>query len=295
MDNQFILEDRLQKIRQIISKYGADSFIVSFSGGKDSMVLHTLLDMAIPNNDIPRVYVDTGIEYNSMREFVRGLSQIDGRVVIIKPARNIKEMLNSEGYPFKSKVHSEFLGRYQRSGMITSVKQYLGRREDKKPWSVQTSCPKCLEYQFTDDFNIPISDKCCLRLKEDPIKKWQKQYKRPNALVGLRREEAGRRSSALCLAFKDRGTRLNFQPLVVISNEWEEWFISEYGVQLCELYKEPYNFKRTGCKGCPFAVQLQQELDVLEKYFPAERKQCEYIWKPIYDEYRRLGYRLRKG
>ena len=27
---------------------------------------------------------------------------------------------------------------------------------------------------------------------------------------------------------------------------------------------------------------------------PNERKQCEYIWKPVYEEYRRLGYRLKK-
>jgi hypothetical protein len=32
----------------------------------------------------------------------------------------------------------------------------------------------------------------------------------------------------------------------------------------------------------------------MEKYFPSERKQCEVIWKPVYDEYRRIGYRLRK-
>lgn len=54
-----------------------------------------------------------------------------------------------------------------------------------------------------------------------------------------------------------------------------------------------YNFTRTGCKGCPFALKLQNELDTLEKFFPAERKQCEALWKPVYEEYRKLGYRLR--
>jgi hypothetical protein len=38
-------------------------------------------------------------------------------------------------------------------------------------------------------------------------------------------------------------------------------------------------------------LHLQEELDTIEKFFPAERKQCEYIWKPIYEEYRRIGYR----
>ena len=32
----------------------------------------------------------------------------------------------------------------------------------------------------------------------------------------------------------------------------------------------------------------------MELYLPAERKQCEIIWKPIYDEYRRIGYRLKQ-
>lgn len=42
-----------------------------------------------------------------------------------------------------------------------------------------------------------------------------------------------------------------------------------------------------------FARYLQKELDTLGEYFPEERKQCEIIWKPVYDEYRRLGYRLK--
>jgi 3'-phosphoadenosine 5'-phosphosulfate sulfotransferase (PAPS reductase)/FAD synthetase len=84
-----------------------------------------------------------------------------------------------------------------------------------------------------------------------------------------------------------------FQPLAVISKDWEEWFIEKYNVKICDIYYPPYNFKRTGCKGCPFALNLQKELDTLEKYYPKERKQCEIVWKPVYDEYRRLGYRLK--
>lgn len=38
-DNEFLLQDRLQKIRQIINKYGEENFYISFSGGKDSTVL----------------------------------------------------------------------------------------------------------------------------------------------------------------------------------------------------------------------------------------------------------------
>lgn len=60
-DNEFILFDRLTKIRETINKYGEDTFYLSFSGGKDSTVLHHLLDEALPGNRIPRVYSNTGL------------------------------------------------------------------------------------------------------------------------------------------------------------------------------------------------------------------------------------------
>lgn len=73
---------------------------------------------------------------------------------------------------------------------------------------------------------------------------------------------------------------------------WENYFIKKYNIQLCKLYYSPYNFTRTGCKGCPFALDLQHVLDVMSELLPAERKQCEEIWKPIYSEYRRINFRL---
>ena len=38
----------------------------------------------------------------------------------------------------------------------------------------------------------------------------------------------------------------------------------------------------------------QKQLDIMEELLPNEKKQCELIWKPVYDEYRRIDYRLRK-
>ena len=91
MDNEFILEDRLAKIASVIQKYGVDNFCLSFSGGKDSTVLHYLLDLAIPNNSIPRVFIDTGIEYHAIVEFVKLMQRNDNRIDIIKPTHNIKK------------------------------------------------------------------------------------------------------------------------------------------------------------------------------------------------------------
>lgn len=291
MDNEFILQDRLQKIRQIINKYGEENFYVSFSGGKDSTVLSALVDMAMPNK-IPRVYSDTGIEYVMVRDFVRDMQKTDDRIIILKPSIPIKPMLEKDGYPFKSKTHSQALNRYQRLGRVKSVVQYLGELPDKEPWSSFKSCPKVLRYQFTEDFNLNISDKCCINMKEKPLDEWSKKNNRPYTMIGIMRSEGGRRISAQCLSFRN-GKLKAFQPLAPITKDWEEWFIKTYNIKICDIYYEPYNFERTGCKGCPFARFLQEELDVLEKYFPAERKQCEFIWKPVYDEYRRIGYRLK--
>ena len=138
-----------------------------------------------------------------------------------------------------------------------------------------------------------ISDKCCDRLKKEPLEKWQKDNNKPYSIIGIMTEEGGRRTRAKCLAFS--GNKLKtFSPLVAVTKEWENWFIDAYDVKICDIYKPPYNFERTGCKGCPFALHLQEELDTLEQYFPSERKQCEIIWAPVYAEYRRLGYRLKK-
>lgn len=69
-DYMWILQNRIFRIFNVITEYGEENFYLSFSGGKDSTVLSALVDMAIPENKIPRVYADTGIELNMVREFV---------------------------------------------------------------------------------------------------------------------------------------------------------------------------------------------------------------------------------
>lgn len=87
---------------------------------------------------------------------------------------------------------------------------------------------------------------------------------------------------------------LKFKPLNPVSDEFEKWYVDTRNIKLCKLYYPPYNFHRTGCKGCPYNIDLQRSLDEMKKQLPNEYKQCEIIWKPVYDEYRRLGYRLKK-
>ena len=292
MTNEFILHDRLEKIKSIIKQYGEENFYIAFSGGKDSTVLSALIDLALVNNEIPRVYSDTGIELNMIRDFVINKSKNDDRIVILKPQKPVIEVLKEYGYPFKSKSHSFFVSIYQKHKTLEGrigLQHYLGLTNDGVDWS--RKCPQKLRYQFTPENALKISDMCCKIMKEEPM---IHNYKNKIAIIGIMKDEGGRRQNANCLAFNNKKLTA-FQPLTPLTKEWENWFINEYNVEICDIYKPPYNFERTGCKGCPFNIHLQRELDTLEKYLPNERKQCEIIWKPVYDEYRRINYRLKGG
>lgn len=290
-ENEFILQDRLGVIRDTINKYGEENFYLSFSGGKDSTVVHHLLDMAVPNNKIPRVFSNTGIEYNAIVEFVRERERADKRFVIIFPKQNIKAMLERVGYPFKSKEHSDFVRQYQYSHKMTKhLTDYIYGEGTKA--NSKFSCPKRLRYQFTEDFKLKVSLNCCKELKKKPISKWAEENNKPITITGMMKEEGGSRDRIDCIMTR-KGKIVKFHPLAKVTHEWEQWFIDEYNIELCKLYYPPYNFKRTGCKGCPYSLNLAEQLEVMTRCgLDNERRQCEYIWQPVYDEYRRIGYRL---
>ena len=177
---------------------------------------------------------------------------------------------------------------YQKNGAETkSVNKYITEKS--------FGCPAILKYQFTESFKLKVSDRCCSELKKKPIKRYEKEANRSISILGLRMSEGGQRANhAGCTVFDSNHSLKKFKPLNPCSNEFIEWYIESRNIKLCSLYYSPYNFKRTGCKGCPYAINLQGQLEIMGKYFPNERKQCELIWKPVYQEYRRIGYRLKR-
>lgn len=289
---EFILEDRITKIKSINEQYDLlNKAYISFSGGKDSTVLHYLLDLAIPNNKIPRVFSNTGIEYAEIVKYVKTMAESDDRFTIIRPKKNIKEILEKYGYPFKSKEHSDRVSVYQNSGKTRYVVNYLGEGEKYK--AKQFQCPDELRYQFTEGFKLKVSKNCCRELKKKPLHEYQKETGKTIAMTGMRQEEGGQRANISNCVIMDKDKKVyKFHPLLVVTEDFIDWFVKENNIRLCSLYYPPYNFKRTGCKGCPFNPLLKEQLETMSVLLPAEKKQCEMIWKPVYDEYRRIGYRL---
>lgn len=89
------------RIRSWIDKYGVDGVYVSFSGGKDSTVLLDIVRKLYP--EVLAVFVDTGLEYPEIREFVKTFNNVKW----LKPKKSFRQIIMENGYPFISKEVSD--------------------------------------------------------------------------------------------------------------------------------------------------------------------------------------------
>ena len=93
-----------QRIREWVDYWGKDHVCVSFSGGKDSTVLlHIVRGMY--GNDIPAVFVNTGLEFPEVQRHVRRFEN----VVVLTPKMNFKDVITKYGYPVVSKEISQVI------------------------------------------------------------------------------------------------------------------------------------------------------------------------------------------
>lgn len=113
------------RIREWVREYGEEGVYVSLSGGKDSTVLSDLVDKTFPGNHIPRVHVNTGLEYPEIEKFVKSDNFHD--VVILRPKKNFKQVITECGYPFISKEVSEAV-----DGARRFIKSYIDRQTDRQ-------------------------------------------------------------------------------------------------------------------------------------------------------------------
>ncbi len=90
-----------QRIREWVDHWGEDGVYISFSGGKDSTVLLDIARRLYP--DLKAVFVDTGLEFPEIRNFVKTYNNVDW----LKPKKNFRQVVLEDGYPFISKEVSE--------------------------------------------------------------------------------------------------------------------------------------------------------------------------------------------
>ena len=105
------------RIREWVEHYGEDGVYISFSGGKDSTVLLHITRGMYP--DTRAVYVDTGLEYPEVREFVKQ----HGNVEIISPKMNFRQVIIKYGYPFIGK---------EVAGCVYGARRYLEKLAEQE-------------------------------------------------------------------------------------------------------------------------------------------------------------------
>jgi 3'-phosphoadenosine 5'-phosphosulfate sulfotransferase (PAPS reductase)/FAD synthetase len=244
---------------------------VSFSGGKDSTVLLHIARKCYP--DIPAVFVDTGIEFPEVREFVLSTPNVE----IIKPqlcktCTNCKEgcfgkIVKAHGWNFPNK-NTAMSVRYARKGSKWAVARFSGLNSDGTESLYRKSVYG--RWAFLVDCSYKISDECCGILKERPLDKWYRKNKY-QPIVGTLASESLRRRSAWfttgCNAFNAK-KRIS-KPLSFFTEQDILSYLKSFKVPYASIYGEiiadkkgklhTTGEKRTGCCLCPVGRHLDKE------------------------------------
>lgn len=228
------LETKIRLTRERIEawyEYWYGRVYISFSGGKDSTVLLDLVRNVCGFTDVPAVFVDTGLEYPEIRDFV---STFDN-VVWLKPDLNFKQVISKYGYPFPSKEVSfktrnarKYLENLQSGKYGENIPCYTHMADflniDKRPGSEELKLLKegkrfsknstYAELKEIADkdreqncyYNktkwlpllfapMKISEKCCQVMKKSPTTKYEKKTNRRPYLGQLAEESAKRKAA----------------------------------------------------------------------------------------------------
>ena len=149
------------KILEWYREYNGQVF-TSFSGGKDSTVLLDLARQVCP--DIPAVYVDTGLEYPELRDFVK----TKDNVIWLRPRYPFTQIIEKYGYPVISKEVSDAVSG-ARKGQPYRLARLNGELLDKDG---KKSIYNCEKYKYLLDAPFAVSARCCYHMKKAPLNKF---------------------------------------------------------------------------------------------------------------------------
>ena len=261
----------------------AGKVYVSFSGGKDSTVLLDLARRIYP--DIPAVFIDTGLEYPELREFVKTIPN----VTWMKPEMNFRKVIETYGYPLISKEVSQKIYTARRCPDGVCADRFEPNSEHTKKYGNRYSMAKWKELR---DSNIPISHMCCEIMKKRPAKKYEKQSGNKPIVGTMASESQNRRTSWLrhgCNSFD------SIRPISQPMSFWTEQDVLEYisltGIPYAPVYGEIIKDKdgkyhttkcdRTGCVFCGFGCHLEKEPNRFQRLKITHPELWNYCMKPM--------------
>lgn len=148
------------RIRQWYEEFDGQVY-VSFSGGKDSTVLLDIARKLYP--DIPAIWVNTGLEYPSVRQFA--LSKEN--VTELRPTMNFRDVIIKYGYPVISKEVSRDVFSARRTPNGKTAQKFVAGSPFYKKYGGNFSLGK---WSFLLKSPFSISNKCCDVMKKKPLK-----------------------------------------------------------------------------------------------------------------------------
>lgn len=261
------------RIQEWIDRYGEEGVYISFSGGKDSVVLLDLVRQVNPN--IPAVFVDTGLEYPEIKDFVKKQENI----IILRPKKSFKQVIEEHGYPMVSKEQANYLDEIRNS---TEHMKKLRLEGDAKGRF------KLFEkWHYLIDAPFKISHKCCKIMKKAPFIAYEKRTGKVGFVGNMASESSLRRQSYLrngCNAFESN------RPISMPIGFWTDQdvlsYIKMFRLEIASVYgdiiEENGKLKttgadRTGCVFCGFGLHLEKEpnrFQRLEKTHPQLHAYC---------------------
>lgn len=212
------------RIREWINEYGEDGVYVSFSGGKDSTVLLNLVREDYPN--VKAMFVDTGLEYPEIRDFVKTFDNVD----IVRPKMSFKQVIDKYGYPFVSKEVSHKVGCVMKH---PKTSKYISCFDG----SMKGSAYNCEKWKFLLQAPFRLEHKCCDVMKKEPAKRYEKESKRVKITGELAEESRLRITQWLkngCNGF-DLKTPVS-KPLSFWTDQDILRYIKEYNIKICSVY-----------------------------------------------------------
>ena len=272
-----------RRIHEWVKEFGKNGCYVSFSGGKDSTVLLDIVRGLYP--ETTAVFVDTGLEYPEIRQFVKTFDN----VTILRPKKSFKEVINDYGYPIISKEVSECVDQ-ARKAITTGKYNYRlekleGTARDKDGNLSMYNMPK---WKFLLDAPFKISNRCCFVMKKTPVHSYHKDTGKV-PIIGTMAEESRLRQEQYlrqgCNGFNNKiptSTPMAFwteQDVLQYLYETKIPYASVYGEIKVDEKGKYYTTgcQRTGCMFCGFGCHLEKYPNRFQRLAKTHPKQYDYI------------------
>ena len=240
MPYEWKVEHAKDIIREFVEHEGEDHVYVSFSGGKDSLVLLHLVRSIYPN--VKAVFANTGIEFPEQVKFVRTFTNITE----VHPIKHFPRILKEDGIVYPSKEVAMYV-KDAKKGCVYAINGFKGLDTEGKENKYKQRFKR---WAFLLDCGVKLSPDCCKLMKEKPLRDYEKKN-HVSPIIGTRAEESFRRSvgwmKSGCNSFKNG--RAKSTPLSLWTFYDVMKYIKENQIQLSPMYQSQ-GMNRTGCMFC---------------------------------------------